>query len=105
MSRKIKDTSVASRFNDARPAPLTKFAGRLLREWRVLQLDTEKHPVVVAVSGGADSVALLLALDELVRAKKLGMEIIVAHLNHKLRGAASDADARWVKGFAKQLSY
>jgi tRNA(Ile)-lysidine synthase len=58
--------------------------------------------VIVAVSGGADSVAMLLALDELVSAGKLSLRLWVAHLNHKLR-LTSQADARWVARFAKQL--
>jgi tRNA(Ile)-lysidine synthase len=48
-------------------------------------------------------VALLLALDELVRARKLSVQISVAHLNHKLRGAESNADARWVSVLGKKL--
>jgi len=46
---------------------------------------------VVAVSGGADSVALLRALHELQK------PITVAHVNHQLRGADSDADASFVQ--------
>ena len=61
--------------------------------------------VVVAVSGGADSVALLLSLDELIKAGKLSLEALVAHLNHRLRGKASDADARWVALLAKRLGH
>jgi len=41
--------------------------------------------IVVAVSGGADSTALLLALHELQAASKLSVNICVAHLDHKLR--------------------
>ena len=48
----------------------------------------------VAVSGGADSVALLLLLLEL--REKLGIVLSVAHFNHKLRGKASDADEKFV---------
>ena len=47
--------------------------------------------------------ALLLALDDLVCAGKLDLEIVVAHLNHNLR-AASRADANWVKDLAKRLA-
>jgi tRNA(Ile)-lysidine synthase len=54
--------------------------------------------VGVAVSGGADSVALLLLLLEL-RAK-LGVVLSVAHFNHKLRGKASEADAQFVAKLA-----
>src|SRR6266851_2774849 len=46
--------------------------------------------VGVAVSGGADSVALMLLLLKL-RAK-LGVVLSVVHFNHKLRGKASEAD-------------
>jgi tRNA(Ile)-lysidine synthase len=54
--------------------------------------------VGVAVSGGADSVALLLLLLEL--RKELGVVLSVAHFNHKLRGAASDADEKFVAKLA-----
>ncbi len=50
--------------------------------------------VGVAVSGGADSVALLLLLLEL--RDKLGIVLSVVHFNHKLRGKASDADEAFV---------
>src|SRR5713101_6682794 len=50
--------------------------------------------VGVAVSGGADSVALLLLLLEL--REKLGIVLSVVHFNHKLRGKASDADEKFV---------
>ncbi len=54
--------------------------------------------VGVAVSGGADSVALLLLLLEL--RKKLGTVLGVVHFNHKLRGKASDADEAFVAKLA-----
>jgi tRNA(Ile)-lysidine synthase len=50
--------------------------------------------VGVAVSGGADSVALLLLLLEL--RERLGIILSVVHFNHKLRGMASDADEKFV---------
>src|SRR5229473_2185101 len=54
--------------------------------------------VGVAVSGGADSVALMLLLLKL-RAK-LGVVLSVVHFNHKLRGKASEADAQFVAKLA-----
>jgi tRNA(Ile)-lysidine synthase len=54
--------------------------------------------VGVAVSGGADSVALLLLLLELRR--KLGIVLRIVHFNHKLRGKASEADERFVAKLA-----
>ena len=58
--------------------------------------------VVVAVSGGADSVALLRALNQIKDEASLG-NLIVAHFNHKLRGADSDGDADFVRKLAKDL--
>ncbi len=54
--------------------------------------------VGVAVSGGADSLALLLLLEEL--RQKLGIVLSVVHFNHKLRGSASDADEKFVAKLA-----
>ena len=84
---------------------LNDFEQYLWREWRKLELPAEKETAIVAVSGGADSVALLLALDELVKSGKLSIRIVVAHLNHKLRGKSGVADARFVSSLAKRLGY
>ena len=54
--------------------------------------------VGVAVSGGADSVALLLLLLEL--REKVGIVLSVVHFNHKLRGKASDTDEKFVAKLA-----
>jgi tRNA(Ile)-lysidine synthase len=56
--------------------------------------------IAVAVSGGADSVALLHALLEW--REKSGIVLSVAHFNHKLRGKASEADERFVRRLARQ---
>lgn len=87
-----------------RKARLSPFAARLLIEWQRLDLPTSDG-VIVAVSGGADSVAQLLGLDELVKSKRLGLNITVAHLNHGLRGKASREDAEWVQKLAAGLGY
>jgi tRNA(Ile)-lysidine synthase len=84
------------------PRP-SRFAQSLLREWKRLKLPLVNAKVVVAVSGGADSVALLLSLNELIKSGRLNLEIQVAHLNHRLRGKAGEADARWVAALAKRL--
>ncbi|MCL4535686.1 MAG: tRNA lysidine(34) synthetase TilS [Bacteroidetes bacterium] len=56
---------------------------------------------LVAVSGGADSVALLHALYRL--SPELGLRLHVAHLDHGLRGRAAEADAAFVEGLAHEL--
>jgi tRNA(Ile)-lysidine synthase len=57
--------------------------------------------VGVGVSGGADSVALLLLLMEI--REKLGIVLSVVHFNHQLRGKASDGDEKFVATLAKKL--
>jgi tRNA(Ile)-lysidine synthase len=88
-----------------RRAPrISHFPRSLLVEWRKLKLPTTAETIVVAVSGGADSTALLLALQELKTASKLSVNICVAHLDHKLR-KTSARDARWVADLAAKLGY
>lgn len=67
-----------------------------IRRHRMLQPGDR---VGVAVSGGGDSVALLLLLGEL-RAE-LGVSLLVLHFNHQLRGAESDADEQFVAELAR----
>lgn len=57
--------------------------------------------ILVAVSGGADSIALLRGLLELQTKRRL--RILAAHLNHCLRGEESDRDAVWVSQTCKHL--
>jgi tRNA(Ile)-lysidine synthase len=57
--------------------------------------------ILVAVSGGVDSVTLLHLLHALAGAH--GWRIEVAHFNHRLRGAAGDADERFVKRLCQSL--
>jgi tRNA(Ile)-lysidine synthase len=51
--------------------------------------------IVVAVSGGVDSMVLLRLMDELAR--EYSWKLVVAHLNHMLRGRGSNADERLVR--------
>ncbi|MGB7626839.1 MAG: tRNA lysidine(34) synthetase TilS, partial [Candidatus Acidiferrum sp.] len=71
---------------------------RLLASLRRAGMVRAGERVGVGVSGGADSVGLLLLLLEL--REKLGIVLSVAHLNHRLRGAASDADEKFVARLA-----
>src|SRR5277367_103349 len=54
--------------------------------------------LAVAVSGGADSVALLRALIE--AAPEIGLVLSVAHVHHGIRGAEADGDAEFVAALA-----
>jgi tRNA(Ile)-lysidine synthase len=64
------------------------------------QLLSGGEKLVVAVSGGADSVCLLHILVNL----QLKIKLQIAHLNHQLRGANSDADAEYVAELARKLA-
>lgn len=61
------------------------------------RLFSKGETVVVAVSGGADSVALL---DILTHLQEDRLQLVVAHLNHGLRGGASDGDEMFVSALA-----
>ncbi len=101
MKSKSKTESNTKRPHRAR---LSSFAKTLLDEWLRLELPAAEQLIVVAVSGGADSTALLLALHELNQSEKLASKLIVAHLDHGLR-ENSRSDAQWVAALAKELGY
>ncbi|MGQ9732454.1 MAG: tRNA lysidine(34) synthetase TilS [Candidatus Zipacnadales bacterium] len=60
-----------------------------------------KVRLLVAVSGGQDSCALLLVLREL--RDSMGLTLVVGHVDHGLRGEESAADARFVRELAERL--
>lgn len=72
---------------------------RTLRRHRLIPQDSR---VVVAVSGGPDSVALACVLHELQRAGGFAVAGL-AHLNHTLRGEAAHADQRFCAELAGRL--
>ncbi len=74
---------------------------RVLRFIQEHRLISSHRPLLVAVSGGPDSVCLLHILADLK--DKLGARLHVAHLNHQLRGAESEADAEYVSALARRL--
>ncbi|HZZ73049.1 MAG TPA: tRNA lysidine(34) synthetase TilS [Pirellulales bacterium] len=79
--------------------PLDPFESRLQAAWD--PSEWSQRTVVAAVSGGADSVALLRGLAAVRQAGR--GELVVAHFNHRLRGAESDADEAFVRRLAEAL--
>lgn len=65
-------------------------------------LITQNSNVIVAVSGGADSVALLYSLLQL--ASQRDFSVMACHVNHNLRGAESDADCEFVRTLCETLN-
>ena len=80
----------------------TALARRALETIRRHGLARPGERVLVAVSGGADSVAMLFLLRELEAAAELTIAGI-AHLNHQLRGADADADEAFCAALAARL--
>ncbi len=81
------------------------FSRKLLTKWRKLKLPFAGETFVVAVSGGADSVSLLLGLRELRNLKKLNLRFVVAHFNHDLRGEESETDEKFVKNLTVNFDF
>ncbi|MCE5186218.1 MAG: tRNA lysidine(34) synthetase TilS [Planctomycetaceae bacterium] len=76
----------------------------MLLEWITTQALLEGvHRLLLAVSGGADSVAMAHALDRLVRGGKLNCQLVIGHVNHSLRGEHSDGDEEFVRDLAGRL--
>ena len=59
-------------------------------------------PVLLAVSGGADSMALLLGAAE--KAPEAGWRLVVGHVHHGWRGRSADRDLLFVAGHARRLN-
>ena len=78
---------------------MTKLETKLRASLRKLEVNKQDR-ILVAVSGGADSTALL---DALARWKK-SEYLFAAHLNHLLRGAESDADETFVRAITRHLN-
>lgn len=74
---------------------LAKVAKSVKRQNLFVPSDT----LIVGISGGADSTALL---ELLLNLPNYNLHIIAAHLNHSLRGAESDADEEFCRKLAKQ---
>ncbi|MFA7253191.1 MAG: tRNA lysidine(34) synthetase TilS [Patescibacteria group bacterium] len=75
--------------------PQKSIEGKVLRDIRTNFLIEEGDDIIVAVSGGADSLSLLYILNELK--DTLQFTISACHFNHRLRGEASDEDEALTK--------
>ena len=85
----------------AEPMPLLR--DRVLRTIETHVLIPHRGRVMVAVSGGSDSVALVHLLRELATGGTFELTGL-AHFNHQLRGATADEDEKFCRELAATLS-
>ena len=74
---------------------------KLLEQLRRYEMVNPGDSVICAVSGGADSVALLFGM-YLLR-EKMGIRLSATHFNHHLRGEESDADEAFVRALCQRF--
>lgn len=84
--------------NENEPA-LAKKAYETINRYKMFE---SKSPVLVGVSGGADSMALLRFLCSL--REKMGMKVYAAHVNHGIRGEEARRDEVYVKEWCRENS-
>ena len=77
---------------------MSEFDERVLRTIRKFNMISFGDCIVVAVSGGPDSMSLLRALIKL--REKFNIKLVVAHVNHMIR-AVADSETEFVKGFCE----
>ncbi len=100
-ARRIAWPEAAARVGVALPVGRWEAAARAWMEHAAAQKRGAAGRWVVAVSGGADSVALVLGL--WAHFPALRRRWVVAHFNHRLRGRAAAGDARFCAGLAAGL--
>ncbi|HTR40130.1 MAG TPA: tRNA lysidine(34) synthetase TilS [Pseudomonadales bacterium] len=81
-----------------RSAAVQNHGSTLFQKFRAPETNNK---ILVAVSGGVDSMVLLYLLGKFSTAR--GWNLTVAHFNHQLRGVASDADEAFVRKSAKAM--
>ncbi len=104
-----------SRFrgNDKRISHLAKVLHKMLNAFenkvadfiRVEKLFEQDGGILAAVSGGADSAALVRLLHRLIRHGAIKAQLSIGHVNHKLRGEAGDGDERFVVELGSRLEF
>ena len=82
---------------------LSEFEKKLADFINANKLFGSAEKILLAVSGGADSTALMYAMHDLKAENFFDAELLCAHINHQLRGADGDLDEEFVVKQAKKL--
>lgn len=99
---KISEKKMAAEMKTKADANVSRFRQKVLGFMRRNHMTDRGDGVLAAVSGGADSVCLLLLLHEM--AAELGIKVFAFHMNHGIRGAEADRDERFVAELCEQLN-
>ncbi len=83
---------------------LTEFENKVADFAQAKGLFDSTNKVLLAVSGGADSTALMYVMQSLKSRHVLGAELLCAHINHQLRGGEADKDEDFVIAEAAKLN-
>ncbi len=86
-------TAVANLISNGQPAP---------QDFKAPKISADTTSVLLALSGGSDSTALLVALSKIAPA--FGLQIIACHVNHNLRSDESEKDAQFCQQICEQLN-
>ncbi|MBR0490825.1 MAG: tRNA lysidine(34) synthetase TilS [Clostridia bacterium] len=75
---------------------------KILRTIKENKLIKDGDKLVLAVSGGPDSIAMLNALNNIKNSKEINFEFVVSHINHMIREEAEE-DENFVKDFCEKI--
>lgn len=92
---------MAEKMEGKADADRRRFRQKVLGFMRNKHMTDRGDGVLAAVSGGADSVCLLLLLNGM--AAELGIRVFAFHMNHGIRGEEADRDEQFVEELCKQL--
>ena len=89
----VKDTNL---IKDSKVS-LDDFEKKVLESIRKYNMLKDRSSVILGVSGGADSLCLLILLYRL--SHLLNIRMMAVHVNHHIRGDEADADQKYVEDF------
>ena len=78
---------------------LESLVERYAKKWKLWEKNAQ---ILVACSGGPDSIALLSILDAVSRKGESCIKVAAAHFNHEIRGREADADEEYVMTFCRE---
>ena len=81
---------------------MNKFTSLIFSAIKQYDMLCENDKVLIALSGGKDSVALLLFMAEYAR--QLKISVFAAHVNHMIRAKAADEDQSFCEELCRKLN-